>query len=115
MNTNNSQNIDLALAAIRQQFGNGAIQWLGSNEALAVETVSTGSLAIDVALRAGGLPTGRIVEIYGPESSGKTTFCLSVLAAAQRRGGTGAIIDIEHALDPSWARRCGVDTKKLLV
>lgn len=113
MNTN--ANIDLAVTAIRQHFGAGAIQRLGSTEALAVETLSTGSLAIDVALGAGGLPKGRIVEIYGPESSGKTTFCLSVLAEAQRKGGTGAIIDVEHALDPAWARRCGLNVDDLHV
>ena len=112
---NPTDNIELALTAIRHHFGAGSIQRLGSNEALAVETLSTGSLALDVALGAGGLPLGRIVEIYGPESSGKTTFCLSVLAEAQRRGGVGAIIDVEHALDPAWARRCGVRTEDLLV
>jgi recombination protein RecA len=107
--------IDLALAAIRNHFGEGAIHRLGATEALTVDTLSTGSLAIDVALGAGGLPRGRIVEIYGPESSGKTTFCLSLLAEAQKRGGAGAIIDVEHALDPAWARRCGVDTDQLYV
>lgn len=108
MNTNPNPHLDLALTAIRHHFGNGAIQRLGDPEALSLNTLSTGSLAIDVALGAGGLPQGRIVEIYGPESSGKTTFCLSVIAEAQRKGGAAAIIDVEHALDPSWARRCGV-------
>ena len=112
---NTTSNLDCAMTAIRKQFGAGSIQRLGSTEALAVETHSTGSLAIDVALGAGGLPLGRVVEIYGPESSGKTTFCLSVLAETQRRGGTGAIIDVEHALDPLWARRCGVNSDDLLV
>lgn len=107
--------VDLALAAIRNHFGAGAIQRLGATEALAVETLSTGSLAIDVALGAGGLPKGRIVEIYGPESSGKTTFCLSVIAQTQKQGGVGAIIDVEHALDPAWARRCGVKLDDLLI
>jgi len=107
--------IDQAIAAIRGMFGAGTIHRLGATEALAIETLSTGSLAIDTALGAGGLPLGRIVEIYGPESSGKTTFCLSALAAAQKRGGTGAIIDVEHALDPSWAKRCGVSIDELLV
>jgi recombination protein RecA len=110
-----ASNVDLAITAIHHHFGAGAIQRLGATEALAVETLSTGSLAIDVALGAGGLPLGRIAEIYGPESSGKTTFCLSVLAEAQRRGGVGAIIDVEHALDPAWARRCGVHVEDLLV
>jgi recombination protein RecA len=108
-------NVDLAITAIRHHFGAGAIQRLGASEALAVATLSTGSLAIDVAIGAGGLPLGRIVEIYGPESSGKTTFCLSVLAEAQRKGGVGAIIDVEHALDPAWARRCGVRIEDLYV
>lgn len=110
-----SDAIDIAVAAIRNMFGAGTIQRLGSSEAFAIETLSTGSLAIDVALGAGGLPLGRIVEIYGPESSGKTTFCLSVIAEAQRRGGVGAIIDVEHALDPAWARRCGVKVEDLMV
>ena len=110
-----SSHVDLAIAAIRNHFGAGSIQRLGATTALNVETLSTGSLAIDVALGAGGLPLGRIAEIYGPESSGKTTFCLSVLAEAQRRGGVGAIIDVEHALDPAWARRCGVKVEELLV
>jgi recombination protein RecA len=107
--------LELALAAIRNHFGPGSIQRLGSAEALAVETLSTGSLAIDVALGAGGLPKGRIVEIYGPESSGKTTFCLSVIAEAQRQGCAAAMIDVEHALDPAWARRCGVAVEDLHV
>lgn len=107
--------IELALAAIKNHFGSGSIHRLGATEALNVEALSTGSLAIDVALGAGGLPLGRIAEIYGPESSGKTTFCLSVLAEAQRGGGVGAIIDVEHALDPAWARRCGVRVEDLLV
>ncbi len=107
--------IELAVTAIRNHFGAGSIHRLGATQALNVETLSTGSLAIDVALGAGGLPLGRIVEIYGPESSGKTTFCLSVLAEAQRRGGKGAIIDVEHALDPAWARRCGMVVDDLLV
>ena len=111
----NSNNLDLAMAAIRQQFGSGSIQRLGDTPAPASEILPTGSLAIDVALGAGGLPLGRIAEIYGPESSGKTTFCLSVLAQAQRRGGTGAFIDVEHALDPHWARRCGVDVEQLVI
>ena len=113
--TSPTRNVDLAVAAITEKFGAGSIQRLGSTEALNVEILPTGSLAVDVALGAGGLPRGRIVEIYGPESSGKTTFCLSVLAEAQRQGGLGAIVDVEHALDPAWARRCGVDVDQLYV
>jgi recombination protein RecA len=112
---NTTDNVELAMTAIRHHFGAGSIQRLGANEALAIDTLSTGSLAIDVALGIGGLPLGRVAEIYGPESSGKTTFCLSVLAQAQRRGGVGALIDVEHALDPHWARRCGVKIEDLLV
>lgn len=110
-----TSHVDLAVTAIRNHFGAEAIHRLGATAALNVETLSTGSLAIDVALGAGGLPLGRIAEIYGPESSGKTTFCLSVLAEAQRHGGVGALIDVEHALDPAWARRCGVQVEDLLV
>ncbi len=110
-----SSSLDLAVAAIRHHFGSGSIQRLGAAEALNLDTLSTGCIAIDVALGAGGLPRGRIVEIYGPESSGKTTFCLSVLAQAQNRGGAVAIVDVEHALDPAWARRCGVNVDELYV
>ena len=113
--TPSSPALETALTAIRKQFGDGSIQRLGSSDVLRVETLSTGSLAADIALGVGGLPKGRIVEIYGPESSGKTTLCLSVIAEAQRRGGNAAIIDVEHALDPKWAQLNGVDTKSLLV
>ena len=109
------KNIDLALSAITKQFGEGSIMRLGDAQKMRVETLSTGSLAIDLALGVGGLPRGRIVEIYGPESSGKTTFCLSVLAEAQRRGGLAAFIDVEHALDPKYARVVGVNLDDLLV
>lgn len=107
--------LDQTLSEIRRQFGDGSILRLGATEFPAVETISTGSLAADVALGVGGLPKGRIVEVFGPESSGKTTFCLSVMAEAQRRGGTAAVIDVEHALDPKWAGVCGVDVDALLV
>src|SRR5476649_1896009 len=90
------KNIDLALSAITKQFGEGSIMRLGSNQKMKVETLSTGSLAIDLALGVGGLPKGRIIEIYGPESSGKTTFCLSVIAEAQKSGGLAAFIDVEQ-------------------
>jgi len=109
------KNVELALSAITKQFGEGSIMRLGDNNKLAVETVSTGSLAIDLTLGGGGLPRGRIIEIYGPESSGKTTFCLSVIAEAQRRGGLAAFIDVEHALDPKYARVVGVKVDDLLV
>lgn len=109
------KNIDLALSAITKQFGEGSIMRLGSNAKMKVETLSTGSLAIDLALGVGGLPKGRIIEIYGPESSGKTTFCLSVIAEAQKAGGLAAFIDVEHALDPKYARVVGVNLDDLLV
>lgn len=107
--------LDLAVSSITKQFGEGSIMRLGDNNKMAVETVSTGSLAIDLCLGGGGLPRGRIIEIYGPESSGKTTFCLSVIAEAQRRGGLAAFIDVEHALDPKYARVVGVKLDDLLV
>jgi recombination protein RecA len=109
------KNIDLALSSITKQFGEGSIMRLGSNAKMKVETLSTGSLALDLALGVGGLPKGRIIEIYGPESSGKTTFCLSVIAEAQKRGGLAAFIDVEHALDPKYARVVGVNLDDLLV
>lgn len=109
------KNIDLALSAITKQFGEGSIMRLGSNTKMKVETLSTGSLAVDLALGVGGLPKGRIIEVYGPESSGKTTFCLSVIAEAQKSGGLAAFIDVEHALDPKYARVVGVNLDDLLV
>ena len=109
------KNLELAISSISKQFGEGSIMRLGSNTKMKVETLSTGSLAIDLALGVGGLPKGRIIEIYGPESSGKTTFCLSVIAEAQRRGGLAAFIDVEHALDPKYARVVGVNLDDLLV
>lgn len=113
--TGRDKNIDLALSAITKQFGEGSIMRLGSNTKMEVETISTGSLAVDLALGVGGLPLGRIVEVYGPESSGKTTFCLSVIAEAQKKGGLAAFIDVEHALDPKYARVVGVQLDDLLV
>jgi recombination protein RecA len=109
------KNIDLALSAITKQFGEGSVMRLGDAKKMTVETLSTGSLAVDLVLGVGGLPRGRIIEIYGPESSGKTTFCLSVIAEAQRRGGLAAFIDVEHALDPKYARVVGVQLDDLLV
>ncbi len=109
------RNLDLALSSITKQFGEGAIMRLGSATRMEVQTVSTGSLAVDLALGVGGLPQGRVVEIFGPESSGKTTFCLSVIAEAQRRGGLAAFVDVEHALDPRFARIVGVNLDDLLV
>ncbi len=109
------KNLDLALSAITKEFGEGSIMRLGDATKMKVETVSTGSIAIDLALGAGGLPTGRIIEIFGPESSGKTTLCLSVIAEVQKKGGLAAFIDVEHALDPKYARIVGVNLDDLLV
>ena len=115
MDDNKQKALAAALGQIEKQFGKGSIMKLGDNRTMDVETVSTGSLSLDIALGAGGLPMGRIVEIYGPESSGKTTLTLEVIAAAQRQGKTCAFIDAEHALDPIYARKLGVDIDQLLV
>jgi recombination protein RecA len=107
--------VDAAILAIEKQFGTGSIMKLGSAERQAVDTVPTGSIALDLALGVGGVPRGRIVEIFGPESSGKTTVCQHIIAEAQRKGGVAAFIDVEHALDPGYARACGVNVDELLV
>ena len=107
--------LDAALTQIDRAFGKGSVMKLGSRPAQNVETVSTGSLGLDIALGIGGLPRGRVVEIYGPESSGKTTLALHVVAEAQKAGGTAAFVDAEHALDPVYARKLGVDVGELLV
>ena len=113
---NKSKALDAALSQIERAFGKGSIMRLGANEQVVeIATVSTGSLGLDIALGVGGLPRGRIIEIYGPESSGKTTFCLSAIAEAQRQGGLAAFIDVEHALDPKYARVVGVSLDDLLV
>jgi recombination protein RecA len=109
------KNLDLAISSLTKTYGEGTIMRLGSAEKMAVSTISTGSLALDLALGVGGLPRGRIIEVFGPESSGKTTLALSVIAEAQRRGGLAAIIDVEHALDPKYARIVGVNVDDLLV
>jgi recombination protein RecA len=103
------------LAQMDKQFGKGSVQMLGSNAALPVEVISTGSVAIDNALGAGGFPRGRVIEIFGPESSGKTTLALHLIAEAQRLGGSAAFIDAEHALDPTYAAKLGVDIQNLIV
>ncbi|HVT58036.1 MAG TPA: recombinase RecA [Thermoanaerobaculia bacterium] len=107
--------VDTALTQIERQFGKGSIMRLGQREALAIESISTGSIAVDYATGIGGLPVGRVVEIFGPESSGKTTLALSVVGQAQRRGGIAAFIDAEHALDAEYSRKLGVDIDNLLV
>ncbi len=107
--------LETALSQIEKQFGKGAVMRLGQNEAMHVDAISTGSLSLDLALGIGGLPRGRIVEIYGPESSGKTTLALHCIAEGQKNGGNAAFIDVEHALDPVYARALGVDVDSLLV
>lgn len=107
--------LDAALSQIERAFGKGSIMRLGQNSHIDIEAISTGSLGIDIALGIGGMPKGRIIEIYGPESSGKTTLALSVIAQAQKKGGTCAFIDAEHALDPSYAKKIGVDIENLLI
>lgn len=115
--TNNPKTkaMDLAIEQIRKQFGKGSIMKLGEGPAAAVEKISTGILPLDIALGVGGIPKGRIIEIYGPEASGKTTITLSLIAQAQKEGGTAAFIDAEHALDPAWAQLLGVNLDQLLI
>ncbi len=107
--------LDAALSQIERAFGKGSIMRLGEDAKIDIESISTGSLGIDIGLGIGGLPKGRIVEIYGPESSGKTTLALSVIAQSQKAGGTCAFIDAEHALDPGYAKKIGVDIQNLLI
>jgi recombination protein RecA len=107
--------LEMALAQIEKQFGKGSVMKLGDNSRMNIETISTGSVGLDLALGIGGVPRGRIVEIYGPESSGKTTVALHMIAEAQKAGGEAAFIDAEHALDPNYAKNLGVDTDNLIV
>ena len=115
MDENKSKALNAALSQIEKQFGKNTVMRLGENTVQAVEAISTGSLTLDIALGIGGLPKGRIIEIYGPESSGKTTMTLQAIAECQKGGGTCAFIDAEHALDPQYARKLGVDIDNLLV
>ena len=116
MNEDRKRALEAALGQIDKQFGKGSVMRLGDNEASKnFESISTGSIGLDVALGIGGLPKGRVVEIYGPESSGKTTLTLQVIAEAQKAGGTAAFVDAEHALDPKYAEKLGVDVDELLV
>ena len=107
--------LETALGQIEKQFGKGAVMRLGQNQTMNVDAISTGSLSLDIALGIGGLPRGRIIEIYGPESSGKTTLALHCIAEGQKKGGNVAFIDVEHALDPIYASALGVDVDSLLV
>src|SRR3569832_2448867 len=106
-NMDKQKALEAALAQIDRAFGKGAAMKLGSREAVEIETISTGSLGLDIALGIGGLPRGRVIEIYGPESSGKTPLALHVIAEAQRNGGSAAFVDAEHALDPVYAKKLG--------
>ena len=116
MDSEKEKALELALAGIEKQFGKGSIMKLGEASAkLAVEAISTGSLSLDMALGVGGVPKGRVIEIYGPESAGKTTLSHHVIAEVQRNGGTAAYIDVEHALDPVYAANCGVKIDQLLI
>jgi len=114
-NREKTRAIDIAVSQIEKQFGKGAIMKLGSRETVEVPTIPTGALSIDWALGVGGFPRGRIIEVFGPESSGKTTLTLHAIAEAQRRGGIAAFIDAEHAMDPEYSRKLGVDIDNLLV
>ncbi len=112
--TGKAKALDLAMETIEKQFGKGAIMKMGDSHTVAVECIPTGSLSLDIAL-GGGIPKGRVIEVYGPESSGKTTLTLHAIAEVQRNGGTAAFIDAEHALDPAYAKRIGVDVENLLL
>ena len=115
MDQNKQKALAAALGQIEKQFGKGSIMRLGDSKTMDIEAISTGSLSLDVALGIGGLPCGRIVEIYGPESSGKTTLTLQVIAEAQKKGKVCAFIDAEHALDPIYAAKLGVNVDDLLI
>ena len=115
MDPNKAKALDAAMAQIERQFGKGTVMRMGDQERVAIPAISTGSLGLDIALGIGGLPKGRIVEIYGPESSGKTTMTLQVIAEAQKKGGTAAFIDAEQALDPQYAERLGVQVDDMIV
>ena len=113
--TDKQKALETAMAQIEKAYGKGSIMRLGENQGIAVEAVPTGSLGLDIALGIGGVPRGRIIEIYGPESSGKTTLALHILAEAQKLGGEAAFIDAEHALDPNYAKALGVDIDSMLI
>ena len=115
MDDNRKKALDAALSQIEKQFGKGSVMRMGSRQQLDVEAVSTGSITLDVALGIGGIPKGRVVEIYGPESSGKTTLTLHAVAEVQKAGGVAAFVDAEHALDPSYAEKLGVNIDDLLI
>jgi recombination protein RecA len=115
MTNDKSKALENALSQITKRWGDGSIMRLGESHTMQVDVIPTGSLSLDLALGIGGIPRGRVTEIYGPESSGKTTICQHIVAEAQRQNGTAAFIDMEHALDPSYAAKCGVDVDNLLI
>ena len=114
-NLGKEQALEAALEQLKKRFGDGTIMKMGEAPELKVEAIPTGSIGLDLALGIGGVPRGRVVEIYGPESSGKTTLCSHIIAEAQKMGGTCAFIDVEHALDPSYAAKIGVDVDNLYI
>ena len=114
-NNGKAQALDSTLATLNKRFGEGTIMKLGEASKMQVAVIPTGALSLDIALGVGGLPRGRVAEIYGPEASGKTTLCLHVIAEAQKRGGICAFIDVEHALDPAYAERIGVNVDNLYI
>lgn len=114
-NEGKTKALEAALGDLRKRFGDGAIMRLGERNELNIETIPTGCLSLDIALGVGGVPRGRVIEIYGPESSGKTTLCQHIIAEAQKKGGVCAFVDVEHALDPSYAEKCGVNIDDLYV
>jgi recombination protein RecA len=115
METGKQKALDTTLASLKKRFGDGTVMKLGEAERLKVEAIPTGSLSLDLALGIGGVPRGRITEIYGPEASGKTTICQHIIAEAQKMGGIAAFIDVEHAMDPEYAARCGVNVDELYI
>ncbi len=115
MENGRARALDTTLANLQKRFGEGAVMKLGQATHLQVEAIPTGSISLDLALGVGGIPRGRVTEIFGPEASGKTTLCLHIIAEAQKRGGLAAFVDIEHALDPGYAARCGVDVENLYI
>ena len=114
-NNEKRQALEMAMGQIEKQFGKGSVMKLGDFTSMNVEAISTGALNLDIALGIGGIPKGRIIEIFGPESSGKTTLALHAVAEAQKKGGEAAFIDAEHALDPGYAKKIGVDIDNLIV
>jgi recombination protein RecA len=113
--TGKAKSLETTLASLKKRFGEGSIMKMGEATGMKVDAIPTGSISLDLALGIGGIPRGRVTEIYGPEASGKTTLCQHIIAQAQKMGGVAAFIDVEHALDPIYAARCGVNVDELLI